>query len=337
MTKHFGKASVRFANPPSIIGAAAVVGPKEGEGPLAEFFDKISADILFDKKTWEQAESELMRQTIELAVKNAGISEEEINYILAGDLLNQSSGSVYGARSFERPFFGLFGACSAMGMAMGLGAMLIDGGFADNIVANASSHFCGAEKTFRFPLELGTQRTPSASWTVTGDGAVVLSSKGGAPYITSATTGAIVDLGQKDVNNMGAAMAPAAAEVIKNHFNDLYLPHDYYDVIATGDLGEYGLKLAGQLLQDSGFEFGDLLTDCGVLIFDKENQDTHAGGSGCGCCASVFAGYYMKKLRNGEIKKMLLVPTGALHSVVAIQQGETIPGIAHAVAIEGTM
>ncbi|MCL2198920.1 MAG: stage V sporulation protein AD [Defluviitaleaceae bacterium] len=337
MTKHFGTASVRFSNPPSIIGAAAIVGPKEGEGPLASYFDKISADILFNKDTWEQAESELMRQTIELAVQKAGLSAEEINYILAGDLLNQNSGSVYGARSFGRPFFGLFGACSAIGMAMGLGAMIVDGGFADNVVANASSHFCGAEKTFRFPLELGTQRAPTASWTVTGDGAVVLSSNGNGPFVTSATTGAIVDLGQKDVNNMGAAMAPAAAEVIKNHFNDLYLPHDYYDVIATGDLGLYGSKLAEQLLQDSGFDFGERLVDCGALIFDNENQDTHAGGSGCGCSATVFAGYFMKKIRDGEIKKMLLVPTGALHSVVTIQQGETIPGIAHAVAIERKM
>jgi len=337
VTKHFGNASVRFTNPPSIISTAAIVGPKEGEGPLAKYFDKISADTLFNKDTWEQAESELMRQTIELAIQKAGLTTKDINYIFAGDLLNQNSGSVYGARSLGRPFFGLFGACSAIGMAMALGAMLIDGGFADNVVANASSHFCGAEKTFRFPLELGTQRSPTASWTVTGDGAVLLSSKGEGPFVTAATTGAIVDLDQKDVNHMGAAMAPAAAEVIKAHFDDLGLPHDYYDVIATGDLGIYGKKLTEQLLQDSGFNFCDRLTDCGILIFDKERQDTHAGGSGCGCSASVFAGYFMKKLHSGEINKMLLVPTGALHSVVTIQQGETIPGIAHAVAIERNM
>ena len=333
-SKHFGDASVKFANPPSIISGAAIVGPKEGEGPLAEYFDKISEDILFGKETWEQAESELMRQTVELAIQKSGLSPKDVQYIFAGDLLNQNSGSVYGARSLERPFFGLFGACSAMGMAMTLGAMLIDGGFADYIVANASSHFCGAEKTFRFPLELGTQRAPTASWTVTGDGAVLLSSKGKGPYITAATTGSIVDFGQKDVNNMGAAMTPAAADVIVKHFTELNLPHDYYDVIATGDLGLYGRELMIKLLKEKGFDFGNRLTDCGILIYDTEKQDVHAGGSGCGCCGAVFAGYFLKKLRNGEINKMLLVPTGALHSVTTIQQGETIPGIAHAVAIE---
>ncbi|MCL2047330.1 MAG: stage V sporulation protein AD [Defluviitaleaceae bacterium] len=335
--KHFGESSVKFANPPSILGAAAIVGPKEGEGPLAKYFDKVSHDILFGKDTWEQAESELMRQTIETAVRKAGLPMKAINYILAGDLLNQNSGSIYGARSFERPFFGLFGACSAMGMGLTLGAMLIDGGFAENVVANASSHFCGAEKTFRFPLELGTQRTPTASWTVTGDGAAVISANGKGPYITAATTGAIVDLGQKDVNNMGAAMAPAAADVIAKHFGDLSLANDYYDVIATGDLGKYGNKLLVQLLQKQGLHFGDSLTDCGMLIYDAERQDVHAGGSGCGCCAAVLAGYFLNKIRSGEMKKLLFVPTGALHSVVTIQQGETIPATAHAVAIEAAL
>jgi len=331
--KHFGDASVKFANPPSIVSAASIVGPKEGEGPLAKYFDKISSDVLFGKETWEQAESELMRQTVELAIQKSGLAVGDIQYILAGDLLNQNSGSIYGARSFGRPFFGLFGACSAMGMAMTLGSMLIDGGYANYTVANASSHFCGAEKTFRFPLELGTQRAPTASWTVTGDGAVVLSSRGRGPYITAATTGAIIDLGQKDVNNMGAAMAPAAADAIAKHFRDLALPHDHYDLIATGDLGRYGSKLLLQLLQQENIDITTRHTDCGVLIFD-EKQDVHAGGSGCGCCGSVFAGYLLNKLRTGEIKKLLFVPTGALHSVATIQQGETIPGIAHAVAVE---
>jgi len=221
-----------------------------------------------------------------------------------------------------------------MGMGMGLGAMLIDGGFAKNIIASASSHFCGAEKTFRFPLELGTQRAPTASWTVTGDGAVLISATGSGPRITAATTGAIIDLQQKDVNHMGAAMAPAAADVIAKHFSDLQLPYDYYDIVATGDLGRYGRELLIGLLQEKNIYLADRLQDCGTIIYDLDTQDVHAGGSGCGCCATVFAGYFMKKLRNGEISKMLLVPTGALHSVVMIQQGESIPGIAHAVAIE---
>lgn len=332
--KHFGDASVRFANPPVILSAAAIVGPKEGEGPLADFFDKISDDILFGKETWEQAESELMRQTVELCIQKSGLSAADVDYIFAGDLLNQNSGSVYGARSFGRPFFGLFGACSAIGMAMSLGAMLLDGGFANYIVANASSHFCGAEKTFRFPLELGTQRTPTASWTVTGDGAVLLAAKGKGPRITAVTTGAIVDLGQKDVNNMGAAMVPAAADVISKHFRDLDIAPDYYDIIATGDLGVFGKDLLAQMLREEGFDVAGRLTDCGIEIFDLEKQDVHAGGSGCGCSAVVFAAHFLKKLRTGALNRLLFVPTGALHSVVTIQQGETIPGIAHAVAIE---
>jgi len=334
MQKHFGEASVKFSNPPVIVSAAAIVGPKEGEGPLAGCFDEISDDILFGKKTWEQAESELMRRTVALCAEKGKVFMDDVDYIFAGDLLNQSSGSVYGARSFGRPFFGLFGACSAMGMGMSLGAMLIDGGFAQNVIASASSHFCGAEKTFRFPLELGTQRAPTASWTVTGDGAVLISATGSGPKITAATTGGIVDLQQKDVNHMGAAMAPAAADVIAKHFADLQLPHDYYDVVATGDLGRYGHELLINLLQEKNMYLSDRLTDCGTMIYDLETQDVHAGGSGCGCCASVFAGHFMKKLHNGEISRMLLVPTGALHSVVMIQQGESIPGIAHAVAVE---
>jgi len=324
-------------NPVSIISAASIVGPKEGEGPLREHFDEISDDILFGKDTWEKAESELMRRTCEKAVQKANLSLNDINYVFAGDLLNQDAGSVYGARSLNRPFFGLFGACSAMGEAMSLAAMLISGGFAKNILASASSHFCSVEKTFRFPLELGTQRAPTASWTVTGDGAVVLSSSGNGPFITSCTTGTIVDKGQKDVNNMGAAMAPAAADVIKQHLKDLNRKPDYYDVIATGDLGIIGQTLLLQLLEQEGIDIKNQHEDCGLLIFDREKQDVHAGGSGCGCSASVFASYYYKKLIIGEINKMLFIPTGALHSVIAIGQGESIPGIAHAVAIERTL
>ncbi|MCL2373323.1 MAG: stage V sporulation protein AD [Defluviitaleaceae bacterium] len=333
--KFVGEASVRFASPPSILTAAAVVGPKEGEGPLRDYFDVVSQDVKFGKETWEQAESEMVRQAIELAVKKAGLTTQDIQYILAGDLLNQNSGSVYGVRSFGRPFFGLFGACSAMGESMCLGAMLLDGGFGEYVIAAASSHFCGAEKTFRFPLELGTQRAPTASWTVTGDGAVVLAAKGTGPYIKTATIGAVVDMGVKDANNMGAAMAPAAADVILKHFRDLDLTPDYYDVIATGDLGEVGSNLLVKLIQQDGYDIKARHVDCGLLIFDQQAQDVHAGGSGCGCSAATFAGYFYAKLKKGEIKRMLFVPTGALHSVVTVQQGESIPAIAHAVGIAG--
>jgi len=334
MQKHIGEQTVRFTNPPSITATAAIVGPKEGDGPLAGYFDVISQDALFGTDSWEKAESELSRQTITLAVQKANLQLADIQYILAGDLLNQETGTTFGVRDLGRPFFGLFGACSAIGEAMTLGAMIIDGGFADNIVASASSHFCAAEKTFRFPLELGTQRPPTASWTVTGDGAVVLSATGAGPYVTTATTGAIVDYGIKDQNNMGAAMAPAAADVLVKHFRNLNIQPDYYDVIATGDLGKVGRDLLLQLMDEAGYNLRANHTDCGLLIYDLEKQDVHAGGSGCGCSAATFAGYFYRQLQRGEIKKMLFIPTGALHSVATVQQGESIPAIAHAVAIE---
>jgi len=329
-----GNFSVAFPNPPSIIAAAAVVGSKEGEGPLGQCFDEVAPDMLMGKDTWEQAESEFVRRTIELAVKKARLTMEDIHYIFAGDLLNQLSGSTFGVRSFGRPFFGLFGACSAMGEGMSLGAMLISGGFAQHIIASASSHFCSTEKTFRFPLELGTQRPPTSAWTVTGDGAVVLAQQGSGPYVKAVTTGAVVDMGITDANSMGAAMAPAAAQVITAHLRDFNRQPDYYDAIATGDLGSLGSQLLVQLMQKEGFDISKVHTDCGMLIFDRETQDVDCGGSGCGCCAVTFAGHFYKKLKEGSIQRMLFVPTGALHSTVTVQQGESIPAIAHAIAIE---
>ena len=334
MEKHIGNQTVRFKNPPSITATASVVGPKEGEGPLSQYFDVISKDALFGTDSWEKAESELTRQTITLAVEKAKLQLQDIQYILAGDLLNQETGSTFGVRDMDRPFFGLFSACSAIGEAMTLGAMIIDGGFANHVVASASSHYCGAEKTFRFPLELGTQRAPTASWTVTGDGAVVISASGPGPYITSATTGSIVDMGVKDSNNMGAAMAPAAAAVLVSHFQDLNIQPSHYDVIATGDLGKVGSELLLKLMDEAGYNLHVNHKDCGLMIFDIEKQDVHAGGSGCGCSAATFAGFFYHQMKTGKIRRMLLVPTGALHSVATIQQGESIPAIAHAVAIE---
>ena len=335
-TKHVGTASVKFGNPPSIIATASIVGPKEGEGPLRQFFDQVSEDMLFGQSSWEKAESEIVNRSIRLATDKAKLTLEDLQYIFSGDLLNQISGSTFGVRDLGVPFFGLFGACSAIGSGMSLGAMLVDGGFADYVVANASSHFCGTEKTFRFPLELGTQKPPTASYTVTGAGSVVLANKAmaGVPRIVAATTGAVVDMGVTDANAMGAAMAPAAADVIYNHFTDLNLAADYYDVIATGDLGSVGSDLAVQLLAGRGLDISQVHTDCGKLIFDRATQNVDSGGSGCGCSATTFAGYFYHQLKNGAIRRMLFVPTGALHSVVTMQQGESIPAIAHAVAIE---
>lgn len=334
MAQHLGKQSIRLDRPVTILSGASTVGPKEGEGPLAGGFDVVLTDALAGEKTWEAAESKIVETTLKMAVEKAFLTIDDIDYIFAGDLLNQSIGSTFGIRSLNRPFFGIFGACSTFGEAIALGSILIDGGGAGKILAGASSHFCSAEKQFRFPLEMGGQRTPTASWTVTGDGAVVLSDSGEGPKVTHITTGRIVDLGITDANNMGAAMAPAAKEVIKAHFEDTGRTPDYYDVIATGDLGRYGKQLCVRLLSDDGITMTESFTDCGIEIFDNENQDTHAGGSGCACSAVTFCAYFYKQLRNKEINRLLLIPTGALMSPTSTQQGESIPGVAHAVAIE---
>lgn len=336
MNKKIGKQTVRLSGGAVILSAASTVGPKEAEGPLGDCFDQKTEDMMFGEKSWEMAESRFVRENMELAVKKAGLTPREIDYILCGDLLNQCSGSVFGIKEMEIPYFGLFGACSTMGESMSLGAMLIDGGFADFVLAGASSHFCAAEKQFRFPLPLGTQRPPTSTWTVTGDGAVVLSGKKtDAPRIVEITTGKIVDMGITDVNHMGAAMAPAAAELLKAHFVDTGRSPQDYDVIVTGDLGKIGRQLVVELMAEEGYELDERYTDCGIEIFDEEKQDTHAGGSGCACSAVTFCGYYYPKLVSGEIGRMLFIPTGALMSPTSAQQGQSIPGIAHGLVIEG--
>ena len=334
MKKHRGKQTVILENPPSIIATYSTVGPKEAQGPLGDYFDVKVDDELWGEETWEKAESKFVRETVKEVITKAKLTPEDIQYIFAGDLLNQITGTTFGIRDFNIPFFGVFGACSTMAESMSLGAMTIDGGFADYVVAATSSHFCGAEKQFRSPLELGTQRPLTAQWTVTGSGAVVLAREGGGPYITSITTGRVVDLGISDVMNMGAAMAPAAADTIVQHFKDTGKTPDYYDLIITGDLAEYGTKLLVELASKEGYEIGQITTDCGIEIFDPDSQDTHAGGSGCGCSAVVLSGYLYKELKQGKWNRILFVATGAMLSTGSSQQGETIPGIAHAVAIE---
>jgi len=332
--KHVGKQTVILENPPSIIGASSTVGPKEAQGPLGSYFNVKVDDELWEEETWEKAESKFVKETVKDAIKNAKLKPEDIQYIFAGDLLNQITGTTFGIRDLNIPFFGVFGACSTMAESMALGSMVIDGGYANYVVATTSSHFCGAEKQFRFPLELGSQRALTAQWTVTGSGAIVMAREGGGPYITSITTGRIVDLGIKDSFNMGAAMAPAAADTIVQHFKDSGKTPDYYDLIITGDLGEYGRELLIQLAQKEGFEIEHLLTDCGIEIFDPDTQDTHAGGSGCGCAATVFSGYLYKEIKKGKWNKILFIATGAMLSPGSSQQGETIPGIAYAISVE---
>ncbi len=334
MQKKLGERTIKFGKPVNIHTTSSVVGPKEGEGPLKNYFDVVLDDILAGEDSWEKAESGVAKKSFELAISKAGLTPNDIEYILAGDLLNQSMSSSFGIRDLAIPFLGVFGACSTMGEAMGLGAILIDGGFANTVLVGASSHFCAAEKTFRFPLELGTQRPLTSSWTVTGNGACILTSQGSGPYITHITTGKIVDMGITDQNNMGAAMAPAAADTLTAHFKDTGRTPEDYDVIVTGDLGYVGHELFLKLMKDEGYPLPSTSTDCGILIFDRDTQDTHAGGSGCGCSAVTFSGYFYNKLKKGELKRILFMPTGALMSSVSALQGETIPSIAHAVVVE---
>ena len=336
MSKRHGNQTVILTNPVGIIAGASVVGPKEGEGPLGEFFDQIVQDPLFGADSWEKAESKFVKAAAELAVQKADAAFCDFDYVIAGDLLNQSVGSIFGLRETDVPYLGIFGACSAMGEGLGLGAMLIDGGFARNILCMASSHFCSAEKQFRFPLEFGTQRAPTAGWTVTGAAAIALSSRLTGVCVTAATTGKMVDMGVTDANNLGAAMAGAAAETIAAHLADTGRRADYYDLILTGDLGHVGSELLLALTSKQGLDIAAVHADCGMKIFNQITQDTHAGGSGCACSGVTFAGYYLEQMKRGELNKLLFVPTGALMSQTTVQQGESIPGIAHAVAVETT-
>ncbi|NMB08772.1 MAG: stage V sporulation protein AD [Tissierellia bacterium] len=332
--KRIGSQTVKMSNPPSIIGTASVVGPKEGDGPLKNYFDIILEDDLWGQESFEKSESKIQEEAIKLAITNANLSPKDIEYLFSGDLLNQIISSSYTARQLEIPYFGLYGACSTMAESLSLGAMIVDGGFADKVVCATSSHFSSAERQFRFPLEYGNQRKFSSQWTVTGAGATVLSSTGNGPYITYITTGKILDLGIKDVNNMGGAMAPAAIDTISQHFKDTGYTPDDYDLIITGDLGLVGKKILLDLMKKEGFDLTNNYSDCGIKIFDRAEQDTHAGGSGCGCAAVVFNGYIYKEMIKGNLDRVLLVATGALHSPIITLQGESIPGIAHAVTID---
>lgn len=329
-----GKASIKYEEDIFIQGYASVVGKKEGEGPLKDLFDKVVEDPFFGGSSWEDAESKLQQDIATTAIENSGLSNDDIRYIFAGDLLGQLIATSFGLKSLNIPIFGLYGACSTMGEALSLGSMCISGGHADHVLAMTSSHFASAEKSFRFPLGYGTQRKFSATWTVTGGGGVVLGKAGGVAKITGITTGKIVDYGCKDKENMGACMAPAAADTIATHLKDFQIQPDYYDQIITGDLGYIGQTILLDLLDESGFRIEKNHMDCGITIFDSENQDTHAGASGCGCAASVLCSLILKNICNKTWKRILFIPTGALFSPVSTNEGQTIPGIAHAVVIE---
>ena len=329
-----GDQSLAFLDPVHIISSASIVGPKEGEGPLGDFFDLISQDAGFGEKNWEKAESTLQKEALTVAAGKAKLSPWQIRYLFGGDLLAQLSATSFGAEESNLPFFGLYGACSTCGESLTLAAMAVAGGFADYAAAITSSHFGSAEKDFRFPLAYGNQRPLSATWTVTGSGAFILASQGGYVKITGVTPGKIVDMGVKDNMNMGACMAPAACDTIYQNLMDFNRQPEDYDRIITGDLGYVGQEILIQLLKEKGFDISSQHMDCGIEIYDRENQDTHAGGSGCGCSAVVLAAMILPKLRKEVWKRVLFVPTGALLSKVSFNEGQTIPGIAHGVVLE---
>ncbi|MDF2612833.1 MAG: stage sporulation protein [Clostridia bacterium] len=330
---HIGKQTIVFKNPPVITCAYSSAGPKETEGPLGAYFDNKLEDELLGEDTWEKAESKLIKQTVQGLLNKANKKPEDIQYLFAGDLQNQVVASTFGLKDFNIPFFGLYGACSTMGESMSLASIMVAGGMADLVMAGTSSHYCAAEKQFRFPVEYGGQRALTQQWTVTASGFVLISRCGVGPKIEAITPGKIVDLGIKDAFNMGAAMAPAAVDTILAHLEDTKQKPSDFDAIITGDLGNCGADIAVDIANKLGVDLSSVFNDCGKLIFDDKNQDTHCGGSGCGCSGSVFAGYLYSQLSRRNLKKILLVPTGALMSPGSTQQGNTIPGIAHAVSI----
>ncbi len=305
--KRMGKQTVRIAGDVQIIGASSVVGKKEGEGPIASSFDVIFDEGHWGETTWEKAESKMQKEAVSLAVAKAGKSLSDINMMFAGDLINQCICTSFGVRELQIPFYGIFGACSTMAESLSLGATMIDGGFAENVVCGTSSHFASAERQFRLPMEYGGQRAYTAQWTVTGSGMVVLSNEGQGPYVTHITTGVITDKGIKDAGNMGAAMAPAAVSTLISHFNDTGRQPDYYDLIVTGDLGRLGSEIVRDLMDKNNITLGANYNDCGLIIFDLKKQDVHSGGSGCGCSAAVLCGHILKQMQSGLLSKVLFV------------------------------
>ena len=338
MIQKVGNNSMIFEKSPVILAASSVVGEKEGQGPLGQYFDHVEKDPKFGMETWEQAESTMQLMAAEKAIKKAGLSKEQLDFIFAGDLLGQLIATSFGLIELERPVFGVYGACSTIGESLLLASMALCGGAGNYALAVTSSHFAGAEKQFRFPLPYGKQRPLSATWTVVGSGAVIVAAedkKGRAmAKITGGTPGRIIDFGVKDSMNMGACMAPAACDTICQHLKDFNRQPTDYDAIITGDLGKVGQQILLKLVAEHGYDISDRHLDCGMLIFDPESQDTHAGGSGCGCSAVTLAAYLLPKINRGEWQRILFVPTGALLSTVSFNEGQSVPGIAHGVVIE---
>ncbi|MGN0299631.1 MAG: stage V sporulation protein AD [Lachnospiraceae bacterium] len=329
-----GKASVRFERNVYMVETASIAGKKEGQGPLAQWIDQIEEDSMVGTDTWEKAESALQSKAAQLVIDKTGINKSRIRYIFGGDLLGQSIATSFGIMKLQIPLFGLYGACSTMGESLALGSLIVGADYADYVLCVTSSHFASAEKQFRFPLDYGNQRPYAATWTVTGSGAVILGNQTGFAKIIGITTGKIVDMGIKDSMNMGAAMAPAAFDTIYRNFLDFGIDGDYYDKIITGDLGSVGKEALLNMLKQKGYDIADKYMDCGMEMYNPEDQDTHAGGSGCGCAAVTLCSMITNKLKEKEWNRILFVPTGALLSPTSFNEGQSIPGIAHAVMIE---
>ncbi len=323
----------RFSSPPSVKAFAAVTGTKEKEGPLGEYFDDCEADTYFGEESWEKAESRIQKTAVQKALRNAALDASDIDFMFAGDLINQCAGSTYGIRDFCIPFFGIYSACSTMSEGLLLSSMAVNAGYAKYCLNSTSSHFSTAEKQFRFPLSYGGQRTPTAQWTCTASGAVILSAENTSPWVLGGAAGTVTDFGINDAGNMGAAMAPAAASTIKKYLDATGTVPGDYDAIVTGDLGVTGSSLLYDLLMRENTDIRAVHKDCGVMIFDSKTQDTHAGGSGCGCSASVLCAYFLRKMKEGEFSNILFAATGALMSPLLLQQGETIPSVSHLVHI----
>lgn len=333
MATRLSQSTIRLDQPPAILCHASIVGKKEGEGPLKEEFDEVHEDTTFGETTWEKSESRLQKKAVTTLLDKAGTATSDIDIMFAGDLLNQCISSTYGLRELGIPFLGLFGACSTMAEGIISASLFVEGGVASKAIVVTSSHFCTAERQFRFPLEYGGVRTPTSQWTVTGSGAVLIGREDSKPKVRAVTIGKITDLGITDANNMGAAMAPAAYSTIKTYFHDTREHLENFDAIITGDLGQVGSQLLCELLNRDGIDISKKHLDCGCMIYDPKSQDIHAGGSGCGCCASVLCAHFLPRLERKELKRILFCATGALMSTTIVQQGESIPGICHLVEI----
>ena len=334
MNNRIGRRTIFFENPPYIKETASIVGVKEGEGPLSKSFDEILTDDTFGAESWEASESKIQHHLMSVALTKAKMKPEDIDFVLAGDLMNQCVATHYGIRDYGIPFIGMYGACSTMTESISVASMLVAGGFANHTIAMTSSHFCSAEKQFRYPLEYGGQRAPGAQWTVTGGGCAIITKEPANLKITHVTIGKIVDLGITDINNMGSAMAPAAIDTLETLFKDTGTKPNDYDGIFTGDLGVVGSEILVEKLGEAGYDMKGVHNDCGKMIFDIEKQDVHSGGSGCGCMGSVLCGHIIKEMKSGKYNKIIAMATGALMNPTVVLQGESIPGIAHAVVIE---